>query len=307
MSAAWIGATWAGWMHSFAPKPCRRDQARSASRRASSPSWGVTPPTGVGRSRAAGGDGQPACGVGQPVRRVVELEVEVERVVERAEDQAATTPAAAAISSAAATPRALSTSASTAHAGAADAHGRDVVGRLGLGQHDRRSARRRPRRRGRRAAWGEREVVGAHDDAGPLARVRRRRPRPGRPRGRRPWRRRRPRPRGRARRRRPRWPAPCRTGRAGCPGRTGRSGGPAVGHVRPPPTSCSARDLGGVVAQLGEEGVGVLAEGRHGVHPHVGPAARRQQRRHRSGRRPDLAPAVAGLAAAGAPTPRASC
>ena len=59
-SAAWIGATWRGWMHSFAPKPCRRDQARSASRRGSSSSCGVTPATGVampgarGRPRPAG-------------------------------------------------------------------------------------------------------------------------------------------------------------------------------------------------------------------------------------------------------------
>ena len=47
-SAAWIGATWAGWMHSLAPKPWRRAQARSASSRASSSSWGVTPATGAG-------------------------------------------------------------------------------------------------------------------------------------------------------------------------------------------------------------------------------------------------------------------
>ena len=48
-SAAWIGATWRGWMHSLAPKPWRRDHARSASRRCSSSSCGVTPATGAGR------------------------------------------------------------------------------------------------------------------------------------------------------------------------------------------------------------------------------------------------------------------
>ena len=47
--AAWTDATWRGWMHSLAPKPWRRDQARSASRRCSSSSCGVTPATGVAR------------------------------------------------------------------------------------------------------------------------------------------------------------------------------------------------------------------------------------------------------------------
>src|SRR6185295_4965443 len=47
--AAWMGAIWRGWMHSLAPKPCRRDHARSASSRCSSSSWGVTPATGAAR------------------------------------------------------------------------------------------------------------------------------------------------------------------------------------------------------------------------------------------------------------------
>ena len=51
-SAAWIGATWDGWMHSLAPNPRRRAQARSAISRASSSSWGVTPATGPARPAA---------------------------------------------------------------------------------------------------------------------------------------------------------------------------------------------------------------------------------------------------------------
>jgi hypothetical protein len=54
---------------------------------------------------------------------------------------------------------------------------------------------------------------------------------------------------------------------------------------------CSER----VQAQLGQDGIGVLAQRGHGVQPRVArvPAARRQQRGHRAGRGVHLAPALA--------------
>ena len=87
-SAAWIGATWRGWMHSLAPKPWRRAPARGRpAARASSSSCGVTPATGAASpaTRDAMASRLAACARRSGRRRC--RQVEVERVVERAEDQ----------------------------------------------------------------------------------------------------------------------------------------------------------------------------------------------------------------------------
>ena len=132
-SAAWIGATWAGWMHSLAPNPWRRAQARSDQQAGLVVElWSHTGDR-PGEPGGPGGDRQPAGGVAQPVRPVVHVEIEVEGVVEGAEHQAHHAGPAA-TSSTCATPRALSTRASTPLR--AQCPDRTAsCGRLGLGQH----------------------------------------------------------------------------------------------------------------------------------------------------------------------------
>ena len=216
-SAAWIGATWRGWMHSLAPKPWRRDHARSASRRSSSSSCGVTPATGAGRPAT-----REAIASGWPHRRghrrlSVDVEVEVERVVERAEHQAAT-PSAPATCSTLATPRALSISASTRASGSDGPHGLHLRADSALGSI---TLAMRASRSSRRSSANQLDcgVVDAHDDARAVrvsglrvtsCAIASRAVVLGR--------RRRRRPRGRARPRRHRWPAPWRSAPAGCPG-----------------------------------------------------------------------------------------
>ena len=141
-SAVWIAATWAGWMHSFAPKPCRRDHARSASRRASSPSSGRDPADRGGDTGASRRHGQPTGGVGQPVGGVIQFEVEVERVVQGAEDEPDDPGSCGDLLD-------RFDAAGTFHqcedgdTRRGGKHGRDVVGRLGLGQHHRGQSRGR--------------------------------------------------------------------------------------------------------------------------------------------------------------------
>ena len=152
-SAAWIGATWRGWMHSLAPKPWRRDHARSAQQaRLRRRVCGVTPrhrrPTGprhAMRSRVT------LAAWARPSVSVGDVEVEVERVVERAEDQARDAVGAVATCCTFATPHALSIRASTRgvrHEPLVTAA--TCAARLGLGQHHALRCARRAAVAGRR-------------------------------------------------------------------------------------------------------------------------------------------------------------
>ena len=186
----------------------RRDTPRSASSRAGHRSGGVTPATGAAQPGAAGREREP----GRPRRPArpapLDVQIQVQREVERAESQ----PLHALGRGdrvAARTPRAVSISGSTAHRASS---GDDVVhllGRLGLGQHHRRSARR-PASSGE--VLGEPGVPASlirTTRAWPGHRVDRREPGADRVPGAGLSSGRRPRPRGRARRRRRRRPAPC--------------------------------------------------------------------------------------------------
>ena len=130
-----MGATWRGWMQSLAPKPWRRDHARSASRRCFVVE--LRRDTGHGRRQArdARCHREHAGGIGQAVGAVGNVQIEVERVVERAEDQAGDAGGAGDVRARSQRRDALSISAQHARVGNCRPHGAHLRRRLGLGQH----------------------------------------------------------------------------------------------------------------------------------------------------------------------------
>jgi hypothetical protein len=97
---------------------------------------GCDPADRRGDPRASGGHSQSACGVGQPVGGVLDLEVEVERVVQGAEDEPDDPGGRGDLLGRRKAARAFHQREDD-HVRRGGPHGRDVVGRLGLGQHDR--------------------------------------------------------------------------------------------------------------------------------------------------------------------------
>jgi hypothetical protein len=124
-----------GWMHSLAPKPRRRahcqvgEQARAVVQLRRDAGHGCV------EAGDARGDHQAAGGVGQRLVVVGDVQVEVEREVQRAEHQPRSTPGATATLAALAMPLPVSSKASTRSFGTAARNRGDLLARLGLGQH----------------------------------------------------------------------------------------------------------------------------------------------------------------------------